>query len=194
MPAELTTYDTDAQSAILLEIFHELDAVTPEGVRAQLIEGEIVVTTPPAGRHEHCWSRLTRQLVRQCSWIGISGHKGLILPSYGPHPDNHVIPDLTVVGRREFRGAPPWWRPDRELKLVAEITGHRPDLDRIAKRRTYALGGVPLYLLIDRERATTTLLREPSDGDYQVQYTAAFGKPVPLPAPFSFDLDTSDFV
>ncbi|MGW1379601.1 Uma2 family endonuclease [Streptomyces sp. NPDC002446] len=193
MPTEHGTCESDGQSAILLQIFHELDAVVPDVIRAQLIEGEMVVTTAQAGRHEHCWSRLTRQLVRRHPWIDISARKGLILPSYGPHPDNHVIPDLAVVGRREFRGAPPWWRPDGELKLVAEITGDRPDLDRVAKRRTYALGEIPLYLLIDRDRATTTLFREPSDGDYQVHHASAFGKPLPLPAPFSFDLETTDF-
>ncbi|ARF59578.1 hypothetical protein B1H19_20265 [Streptomyces gilvosporeus] len=181
------------QSAILLEIFLELDAGSPECVRAQLIEGEMVVTTAQAGSHEHCLSRFTEQVVRRHEF-SISAHKGLVLPSYGPHPDNHVIPDLTIVGRREFRGAPPWWRPYGELKMVVEATGDRPELDRTAKRRSYALARIPLYLLIDRERAATTLFREPGDGDYLVHHTAAFGKPVPLPSPFSFDLETTDFL
>ncbi|MEU9116269.1 Uma2 family endonuclease [Streptomyces sp. NPDC048483] len=193
MSTTRTSGEADTQSAILLEIFLELDAASPECVRAQLIEGEMVVTTAQAGRHEHCLSRFTKQLVRH-DGFSISAHKGLILPSYGPHPDNHVIPDLTIVGRREFRGAPPWWRPDRELKMVVEATGDRPELDRTAKRRTYARGRIPLYLLIDRDRSATTLFREPSDGDYLVHHTAAFGKPVPLPAPFSFDLETTDFL
>ncbi|MYT30813.1 MULTISPECIES: Uma2 family endonuclease [unclassified Streptomyces] len=194
MTAERTAYDVDQQSAILLEIFHELDAAAPEVIRAQLVEGEMVVTTAQEGRHEHCWSELTRQLVRECPEISISARKGLVLPSHGPHPDNHLIPDLTVVGRREFRGAPPWWRPDGELRMVAEITGDRPELDRIAKCRSYALGAVPLYLLIDRERATATLHSRPSDGDYLVRHSVRFGTPLPLPAPFSFDLETADFL
>ncbi|MFF4950918.1 Uma2 family endonuclease [Streptomyces chattanoogensis] len=182
------------QSDILLELFLELDAVTPEGIRAQLVEGEIVVTTPPVGRHEHCLSRFTSRLVRQRYEFGISAHKGLVLPAHGPHPDNHVIPDLTVVGAREFRGTPPWWRPDEEIKLVVEVTGARPELDRIAKRHSYALGGIPSYLLIDRDRTTTTLFGEPQDDDYRKAHSVPFGKPLPLPAPFSFDLETTDFL
>ncbi|AQY20418.1 hypothetical protein T261_04558 [Streptomyces lydicus] len=51
-----------------------------------------------------------------------------------------------------------------------------------------------MYLLIDRDRATTTLFSEPQDDDYCKTHSAPFGKPLPLPAPFSFDLETTDFL
>ena len=44
---------------LLLDWFVELD--TPEGLRAELVEGELVVTPVPDGHHEHCVSQLVVQ-------------------------------------------------------------------------------------------------------------------------------------
>ncbi|MFJ7297169.1 Uma2 family endonuclease [Streptomyces collinus] len=65
--------------------------------------------------------------------------------------------------------------------------------DRVAKRRCYARGGIPFYLLVDRGTSSTTLFTEP-DGDYLRSRTAAFGRSLTLPDPFAFDLDTTDFL
>lgn len=54
-------------------------------------------------------------------------------------------------------------------------------------------GSIPLYLLADRKLRTVTLFSDPKGGDYSRTTGASFGKELPLPAPFSFTLDTSDF-
>ncbi|WP_370412341.1 Uma2 family endonuclease [Streptomyces fradiae] len=183
---------TDAE--ILLEEFLALR--TPEGLRAQLVEGEIVVTPPPEGDHEHCMSRLVRQLVKRSRVeVQVSGHKGLVLGAAPGAPKDHVIPDGTVVPLtgRAFRGAPPWM-PCDGVSLVLEVTSrrHRPELDREAKRRCYARGTIPLYLLVDREERMVTLFGRPEDGEYLRRDLAPFCKPLLLPEPFGFDLDTAD--
>ncbi|GAA3856993.1 hypothetical protein FH715_07900 [Streptomyces sedi] len=74
--------------------------------------------------------------------------------------------------------------------MVAEITGSRPERDRVDKLLAYARGAIPLYLLIDRDRRAATLFSEPSPQGYAQHHQVTLGKPLPLPAPFAFDLAT----
>ncbi|MEU5241552.1 Uma2 family endonuclease [Streptomyces lydicus] len=184
-----------AQDDTLLEGFLALE--TPNGFRAELIEGEIVVTPPPDGDHEDYLSVILRQVLRESATdMDSSGHKGLLLPAGADgRPPNHVIPDATIAPRalRLFRGAPSWM-PGDGVAMVVEVTSTNPLKDREAKRLCYARAGIPLYLLVDRDKATVTLFSEPENADYSGSHTQPFGKPVPLPAPFSFDLDTADFL
>ncbi|MFJ8590255.1 Uma2 family endonuclease [Streptomyces sp. NPDC093598] len=179
---------------LLLDWFVELD--TPEGFRAELIEGEFVLTSLPDGHHEHCISRIVRQLYRRSHFdVQFSANKGLRLRNADGRPQDHVVPDGTIVAcaPRLFQGAPPWI-PCEGITMVLEVTSTRPEIDRVAKRRCYARGGIPFYLLVDRDVSSTTLFTEPETGDYLRSFTAAFGRPLTLPEPFAFDLDTTDFL
>ncbi len=55
-------------------------------------------------------------------------------------------------------------------------------------------GGIPLCLLVDREASSVTLFSDPEKDEYRERCTRPFGKPITLPAPFAFDLDTADFL
>lgn len=125
----------------------------------------------------------------------VSGYKGLVLAGSGDQPADHAIPAATIAPRslRLFRGAPPWM-PSDGVAMVAEATSARPHNDREGKRRAYARAGLPLHLLVDRDRSTVTLFSEPSAEDYVGHTAVPFGKPVPLPAPFSFGLETVEFL
>ncbi|MDW4908195.1 Uma2 family endonuclease [Streptomyces sp. ADMS] len=178
----------------LLEIFLALD--TPEGFRAELIEGEIVVTPPPDGDHEDYINQIMKQVIRRSRTdMDFSGNKGLKLQSGGSCPRNHVIPDGTFAPTklRLYRGADSWM-PCDGVAMVLEVTSSKPQTDREAKRRCYARGGIPLYLLIDREASSITLFSDPEKDDYRQHCTLPLGKPVALPEPFAFDLDTTEFL
>ncbi|WP_253195359.1 Uma2 family endonuclease [Streptomyces sp. JHA26] len=179
---------------LLLEWFLDLDA--PEGFRAELIEGEIVVTPPPDGDHEHCISRIVTQVIRRSRVdMDFSGNKGLKLKNADGLLADHVIPDGTFAPERSrlYRGAEPWM-PCDGVSLVLEVTSGKPLADREVKRHAYARGGIPLYLLVDRQESSVTLFGDPGHDDYRQHCTVAFGKSLTLPAPFSFDLDTADFL
>ncbi|MCE7082846.1 Uma2 family endonuclease, partial [Streptomyces sp. ST2-7A] len=174
-----------------------LALTVPEGFKAELIEGQIVVTPPPDGDHEDIISTLIRQVLAGSSEeMDVSGHKGLLLErADGGAPGNRFVPDATFAPRelRVFRGAPPWMDPTG-ITMVTEVTSGRPDHDRTTKRLAYARAAIPLYLLIDRRTETLTLHTdpEPRTGDYGHTHTVPFGKPLTLPTPFDFDLDTTD--
>ncbi|WP_431040093.1 Uma2 family endonuclease [Streptomyces sp. P9-1] len=183
-----------AHADVVLEGFLALDA--PEGFRAELIDGEIVVTPPPDGDHEDALALVVTQVIRQSRTdTDFSGNKGLKLKSGGACPKNHVIPDGTFAPTelRLYRGADPWM-PCDGVAMVVEVTSTKPQADREAKRRCYARGGIPLYLLVDRETSSITLFGDPEGDEYREHRTRPLGKPLTLPEPFAFDLDTADFL
>ncbi|MFD7228907.1 Uma2 family endonuclease [Streptomyces sp. NPDC059881] len=181
------------QADVLLEGFLALD--TPEGFRAELIEGENVVTPPLDGDHEDYIDLIVSQVLRRSrTEMQFSGNKGLKLESDPGSTRDHVIPDVTFAPRdlRLFRGADSWM-PCDGVAMVVEVTATRAQVDRETKRRCYARGGIPLYLLIDRGASALTLFSEAEGSDYLQRRTIHFGKVLPLPEPFAFELDTAAF-
>ncbi|MDX3381177.1 Uma2 family endonuclease [Streptomyces niveiscabiei] len=185
-------HELSVQADVLLEGFLALD--TPEGFRAELIEGEIVVTPPPDGDHEDYIGLIVSQVLRKSRVdMQFSGNKGLKLGFSAPK--NHVIPDGTFapLALRLYRGADPWMPPDG-VAMVLEVTSTKPRSDRETKRHGYARAGIPLYLLTDRDTSSITLFSDPENEDYRQHITLPFGKPLPLPEPFGFELETSEFL
>ncbi|MEU5608838.1 Uma2 family endonuclease [Streptomyces sparsogenes] len=188
------THEPQTQEEVLLEGFLLLD--TPDGLRAELIDGEIVVTGLPDGDHEHHISVIIEQVIRKSATdMDFSGNKGLKIPRDSRTVPDHVIPDGTFVphDQRLFQGAEPWM-PCEGVSMVVEVTSAKPDRDREAKRHRYANGDIPLYLLVDREKSSVTLFSDPENADYREVVTVPFGKSINLPAPFSFPLETADFL
>src|ERR1700761_4003385 len=187
------TRDPGTPAEFLLADFLNLD--TPEGYRAELIDGEIVVTPPPNGNHQRDIWHILEQVIRNSSVkMQYSGQSGLIVSSRGIPDEGRFIPDAVFAPAEldVFHNAPSWMSPDG-VELVLEVTSSRPDLDRNEKRRAYAGAGIPLYLLVDRQERRVTLFSAPTHGDYSRTCAAIFGDKLELPKPFDFTLDTAPF-
>lgn len=169
---------------------------TPEGWRAEIVDGEIVVTPPPSGPHNTVISALINVLAPVLpGGCGFFQTLGVTVPtSFGGYmPDLCVVPFDRVPKDPEKAG----YVPADVALLVVEVTSKRnADHDRKAKKWGYAHGGVPLYLLIDRfddDGPTISLFSSPVNGVYRETRTVKFGEPVTLPAPFGLEIPTDAF-
>ncbi|MFD9423840.1 MULTISPECIES: Uma2 family endonuclease [unclassified Streptomyces] len=180
----------------LLQTWRELDV--PEGWRAEIDEGQIVLVPPPHAHHNGI-----AEAVQRCLYRGIPEELG-IYQTLGVHVaplDKLYVPDLVVMPTELIAAADPETSDPldaSEALLIVEITskGNARE-DRTKKYRAYARAGVPAYLLIDRfdmRGPMATLFTEPNeDGTYKRSDPVPFGKTLVLPAPFAVSLPTSEF-
>lgn len=199
MTAAMVEHQQDSEGRpwdYLLRTWQELDV--PEGWRAEIDEGQIVLVPPPHAHHNGI-----AELVQHCLYRRLPDGLG-IYQTLGVHVaplDKLYVPDLVVMPRELIVAADPETSDPMaasEALLVVEITskGNARD-DRTKKYRAYARAGVPMYLLIDRfdtRGAMATLFTEPNeDGTYKRSDPVPFGKPLVMPAPFDVTLATDAF-
>ncbi len=175
----------------LQAFWEELDV--PEGWRAEILEGTVIVTPAPANRHNAVASDLHKlvNLHERGDWLVLQ-NQAVQLGATG----DIYIPDLVVFPRERFpdKGC---IAPAEHALLVVEITSpSNADHDRKRKLWGYAHGPVPLYLLVDPHAADgphVTLHSQPKHGVYQDTTRVPYGDHVTLPEPFDLKIDTSRF-
>ncbi|MFC5219247.1 Uma2 family endonuclease [Streptomyces coerulescens] len=171
--------------------FERISAAVPMGWRVELIEGEIYVTPPANGEHEEIVSEVSGQVRDHDKGLGRYTGIGLNIP--GGSETGHVEPDLVIAPKGTFDDQEQWHDPSAVL-LVAEITSKSTaERDREKKIHGYARAGIPVYLLIDREKAEIIVYSEPSGDEYTQNPKFKLGLAVPLPDPLGFELDTAEF-
>ncbi|MER5947282.1 Uma2 family endonuclease [Streptomyces sp. NPDC001904] len=175
----------------LVRVWKETDA--PEGSKVEIIEGIVTVPPTPSRDHNTTAAKLARSLY---SVIPEDWEVYQTLGIEFPSTQNLFVPDIAVVPVKYAVG--PGNRVAAEhVELVAEITSkNNANHDRVKKVRGYAMGGIPLYLLLDpwhSGRPTATLYGEPTDGTYRVLASGEYGEVLKVPAPFSLELDTGTF-
>ncbi|MEU1730038.1 Uma2 family endonuclease [Streptosporangium sp. NPDC020145] len=175
------------------ELFEALPQLP--GLRTEIIDGRLIVS--PVGTPEH--ARIAMRLygallplIEEKGWDGFSGNVDVCIdgPRDPVEPDFVLAPpDCPRWGERELLSS--------GLIMVAEIVspGSVAD-DRDRKPGVYALGEVPVMVIIDpvATPATVTVLSDPKEGAYLTSTRVAMGSPVHLPEPVGFTLDTSVFV
>ncbi|MBW1599052.1 Uma2 family endonuclease [Streptomyces sp. JJ38] len=183
-----TTPSTPGDFEDLLRTVAELDV--PEGFKAEIIKGKIVVSPWSLLRYALPMDNLREQLAPRAP----TGHRAMTAPFLFRFSSAKRAfgPDLYVVDEEAFR-APGNVAMGAALSLVAELTSPstRED-DWQDKLETYGRQ-VPVYLLVDMQEEELTVFWDPSGRGYRSRTTVPFGEPVTVPEPFGLELDTTAF-
>lgn len=179
----------------LLAAWRELDV--PEGWRAEIDGGQIVLVPPPHAHHNGIAEFVQRRLYRSLpDELGIYQTLGVHIAPL----EKLYVPDLVIMPTELIVNADPDSNDPvdaAEALLIVEVTSRNNARDdRTKKYRAYAKSLVPMYLLIDRfdmRGPMTTLFTEPQDGTYKHSDPVPFGKTLTLPDPFCTTLHTEAF-
>lgn len=170
------------------EAFENLEV--PEGFRAELIRGDIVMMAGPDKVHNRIVQSVQDQ-IPSGRWERLQT-QDVAFPGENSEPQ----PDLVVmeIGADDGPGRlVPAPAVTMLVEVVSQTSAHR---DYVEKRSIYAAGGVLVYLIIDPFEARCVVLTEPIgtglSADYQSERTRKFGDLVTLPI-VGIDLDTTAF-
>jgi Uma2 family endonuclease len=162
------------------------------GFRAELVDGEIIVSPTPDGQHETI-------IVAVDDWVrethGLRLHRNLALIS----PEGEYVPDGIAAAKGAFAGREWHSKPDGVV-MVLEVTSgdsrrvKSAERDRGPKRTGYAAAGIPLYLLVDRLDDKVTIFAEPRGRDYGRSASVTIGDKLAIPTPLMGVLDTHEFL
>ncbi|MEV8534483.1 Uma2 family endonuclease [Streptomyces sp. NPDC051211] len=186
-----TPIDTEVGAQTFEDLLHTVEEMdTPDGFKAELIRGKIVVSP---------WSKLRyflpmESLKEQLKPHAPDGHATDYAPFLFSFPaaGRAYGPDLFVVDRSIFQGDGRHGDAGA-LALVAEFTSvSTKDADWCEKLQVYGQL-VPLYLVVDMQDREITCFSDPSPSGYRSHRTVSFGKPLTVPAPFDCEIDTTDF-
>ncbi|WP_460307074.1 Uma2 family endonuclease [Actinocorallia aurea] len=180
--------DTHGCEQGLRETIETIDV--PEGYRAELIDGEIILSPSPPRLHHLLIRAIEAQLRSFNDGWACPTEQTIEHPRFADLPQ----PDLTLL---PFSDDPAqddsWWPADKALLVVEVLSRSNSANDTFAKPRLYARFGIPLYLIVDPFGGQCTLYTKPVNGLYEDKSAIPFGAPVPLPAPVGMELDTTGF-
>lgn len=172
----------------MLRIVENLD--TPAGYKAEIIRGKIVVSPWSKLRYKRVMKSLRLQLEPHAP----EGHDVDVAPFLFAFPGSErgYGPDLFVAEESAF-DAEGRHADAAALSLVAELTSDSTkDVDWLDKMETYGRI-VPVYLLLDMRVQEINAFWDPSPKGYRSRTNIPFGRPLHVPAPFDFELETGEF-
>ncbi|WP_441249310.1 Uma2 family endonuclease [Kitasatospora sp. McL0602] len=185
----MTEYRLPDRHAQLLEYAQTL--TPPSGWKIEVSGDEIIMMAGPSVVHQRNLLVVREQFdAHRPTDLMPSENTDLASPNIGKlrNPDLTYIP-ITVVERGGNEV------PAELAAIAVEIVSpSNPENDLIGKVRDYPLMNIPLYLLIDPRDGEITLFSDPAGGSYHRRWNGRFGDRVPVPAPFGFDLATTELL
>ncbi|MQM25106.1 Uma2 family endonuclease [Glycomyces albidus] len=166
------------------------DDIDAPGHNVEVFGGNIVMS--PFSRWSY--AKPMHSLVRQLEANAPDGYNALDAPFKFIFPASHAAigPDVYVVDLDAAENDTPF-APCESLALVGELTSTSTRGNDLTVKLDIYGRSVPVYLLFDMKKRELTVYSEPSERGYRTHTTVQFGKPVQIPAPFDFELDTTAF-
>ncbi|MER7043968.1 Uma2 family endonuclease [Streptomyces jumonjinensis] len=166
-----------------------IPAARSRRMRIELIDGRIRSRAAPDGDHGRIVQWLTRICLRSRPELWLHPEQGIKVQEHRlgrARPDGALAPSDAFVGQGE-------WADPAPVLMAVEVTSYDADTDqrdRVEKPRAYAQTGIPVYLLIDRDRCEVTVYSEPDGVRYECSPTVPFGKEIALPDPVGIVVPT----
>lgn len=159
--------------------YDDLRDLPDDGRRYELLDGALLVTPAPGGRHQVVVGALYRLL-----WAARPpGSTVLVSPiDFVPRPETVLQPDIAVVDEQEA-DQPRLTRPP--ILIVEVISPSSRSVDLGAKRYAYAEANVPNYWVVDPAPPVELVVFELQGSTYremaQVRGAERFDQNVPFP-------------
>lgn len=158
--------------------FHQMAeaGVFGEHDRLELLDGEIVQTTPIGSRHAACVMRLNEwlsQVVRSAALVSVQGP--LVLDE-----GTELYPDIALLRRRPDFYSQSHPSPG-DVLLVVEVADTTAEYDRRVKVPRYARVGIPEVWVVDLRARAIDVYDRPMAGEYRGQRQVGPGESFAVP-------------
>lgn len=144
-----------------------------EGMKVELIAGELERMNPPMGGHAAAQANVVFHLAQAVGVALILGQTGLVI-------DDSTVVACDAALLRQPIAENRFLTPD-DVLLVVEIAQTTQSRDMGLKRMLYAQANIPTYWVIDGVRRVVHVYADPVEGDYSSVHTVRFGAPLAVP-------------
>lgn len=155
------------------EFLHMVESGAFEGMKVELIDGELERMDLPMGGHAAVQASVVFYLAQKMGLALVRAESGLVL-------DDSTVVACDAALLRQPITENRFLTPD-DVLLVVEIAQTTQSRDMGLKRMLYAQAGIPTYWVIDGVRRVAHVYAEPVDGDYSSVHTVRFGEALAVP-------------
>lgn len=170
-------------------VAEDLDQMPEDGYRREIIDGVLIASPSPVGRHQSCVVGLVLRLAAAMP----PEFKVMIAPyDWRPPGGDSLQPDVMVIHQADYDPDGPQ-RPTPAL--VVEVPSPSSlQYDTAVKRSAYERLGVPAYWIIDPATPSMTVLQLDRRRCYQEAGTAAGEECLTIHVPFPVSLAPAELV
>lgn len=155
------------------EFLHMVESGAFEGMKVELIDGELERMNPPMNGHSAAQANVVFYLAQKLGLAVVRAETGLVLN------DSTVVACDAALLRQPL--AENRFLTPHDVQLVIEIAQTTQSRDMGLKRMLYAQAGVPTYWVIDGVRRVVHVYADPVEGDYCSVHTVRFGEALAVP-------------